>query len=193
MLASFALVAPCEAHLVTTGLGPLYDGIGHLLLTPEQWTAIAGVGLMAGLRGVSVGRSALFALPAGWLIGGGVGLLLRTPPPDLLPAATLLAIGVFVAADQPLKKPGVIAASAAVGVLQGDLTATAFRSVTDAGLALLGSAAAACVGVVIVSSVVVTLQSGWKRIAVRVAGSWLAATGLLLIGWTLRRHGIPAR
>ena len=25
-----------EAHLVTTGLGPIYDGIGHFFLTPED-------------------------------------------------------------------------------------------------------------------------------------------------------------
>ena len=25
-----------EAHLVTTGLGPVYDGLGHLLVTPED-------------------------------------------------------------------------------------------------------------------------------------------------------------
>ncbi len=26
----------------------------------------------------------------------------------------------------------------------------------------------------------------WRRIAIRVAGSWVAASGLLLLGWTLR-------
>jgi hypothetical protein len=29
-------------------------------------------------------------------------------------------------------------------------------------------------------------QSGWLRIAWRVAGSWIAASGLLLLGWSLR-------
>ena len=29
-------------------------------------------------------------------------------------------------------------------------------------------------------------QAGWMRIAWRVAGSWIAAGGLLLLGWSLR-------
>jgi hypothetical protein len=32
---------------------------------------------------------------------------------------------------------------------------------------------------------VVSLRMPWTRIAVRVTGSWIAATGLLLLGWTL--------
>jgi hypothetical protein len=33
---------------------------------------------------------------------------------------------------------------------------------------------------------VVSLGRPWMRIAVRVAGSWIAAIGLLLLGWALR-------
>jgi len=33
---------------------------------------------------------------------------------------------------------------------------------------------------------VTTLRAGWTRIAVRVAGSWIAAAGLLMIGWLAR-------
>jgi urease accessory protein len=37
------------------------------------------------------------------------------------------------------------------------------------------------------AALVVALRSGWQRIAVRVAGSWVAAIGLLLLGWAIRR------
>jgi hypothetical protein len=33
---------------------------------------------------------------------------------------------------------------------------------------------------------VVAIRAPWGRIAVRVAGSWIVAIGLLLLGWTLR-------
>jgi len=33
---------------------------------------------------------------------------------------------------------------------------------------------------------VVSLRRPWTRIAVRVTGSWLAAVGLLMLGWGLR-------
>jgi urease accessory protein len=40
-----------------------------------------------------------------------------------------------------------------------------------------------------VAGFVVSLRAPWTRIAVRVAGSWVAATGLLLLGWTLSGRG----
>jgi hypothetical protein len=33
------------------------------------------------------------------------------------------------------------------------------------------------------SAAVVPLRAFWARIAVRVAGSWVAAVGLLMLGW----------
>jgi hypothetical protein len=36
-----------EAYLVTTGLGPVYDGIGHLLVTPEDLLPVLALALCA--------------------------------------------------------------------------------------------------------------------------------------------------
>ena len=36
------------------------------------------------------------------------------------------------------------------------------------------------------AALVVALRAPWTRIAVRVAGSWIAAIGLLLLGWSFR-------
>jgi hydrogenase/urease accessory protein HupE len=41
--------------------------------------------------------------------------------------------------------------------------------------------------VALVSALVIQLRSSWTRIVVRVAGSWIVATGLLLLGWAARR------
>ena len=38
----------------------------------------------------------------------------------------------------------------------------------------------------LVSALVSVLRAAWLRIAVRVAGSWVAAIGLLMIGWAVR-------
>jgi len=40
--------------------------------------------------------------------------------------------------------------------------------------------------VAVAAAFVVRLRAGWARIAVRVAGSWIAACGLLLLGWAAR-------
>jgi hypothetical protein len=54
-------------------------------------------------------------------------------------------------------------------------------------LASLGAVITIFVLVALVSSAVLPLRAGWGVIAVRVLGSWTAATGLLLVGWML--HG----
>jgi urease accessory protein len=38
-----------------------------------------------------------------------------------------------------------------------------------------------------VAGLVVSLRAAWARVAVRVAGSWIAAIGFLMLGWALRR------
>ena len=54
---------PAFAHLVTTGMGPVYDGIGHLLLTPEDLVPVFAIALYAGLRGAVAGRKRCFCCP----------------------------------------------------------------------------------------------------------------------------------
>ena len=40
--------------------------------------------------------------------------------------------------------------------------------------------------VALVSALAVSVQAVWARLTIRVAGSWIAAIGLLLLGWSLR-------
>jgi urease accessory protein len=40
-----------EAHLNTTGMGPVYDGVIHFLLSPEDFVPVLALALLAGLRG----------------------------------------------------------------------------------------------------------------------------------------------
>ena len=76
LMLAFALLwppSPASAHLVTTGMGPVYDGIGHLLLTPEDLVPVLALALYAGLRGAITGRRILFLLPLAWFVGGVAG------------------------------------------------------------------------------------------------------------------------
>jgi hypothetical protein len=67
------------------------------------------------------------------------------------------------------------------------LNGVAMRQAGAGALGLLGIMAALFVLVALVAAYVVALQRPWTRIVVRVAGSWIAAMGLLLLGWAL--HG----
>ena len=53
-------------------------------------------------------------------------------------------------------------------------------------LGLVGIVATLFVLVALAAGLVVALRAPWTRIAVRVAGSWIAAIGLLLLGWSFR-------
>ena len=53
-------------------------------------------------------------------------------------------------------------------------------------LGMVGIVSALGVTVALLAGSVVTVQAGWTRVVVRVAGSWIAASGLLMLGWTVR-------
>jgi len=182
-----ALLRPSDAaaHLVTTGMGPVYDGIGHLLLTPEDLVPVLALALFAGLRGAAQGRRAMLLLPLAWLAGGLLGLRVSAAPAFPVPAFSFLILGGLVAADLRLPANGVAVLSAVLGVVHGVLNGAALRQGAG-GLGLLGIMAALFVLMALASAFVVSLERPWARIAVRVAGSWIAASGLLLLGWSLR-------
>ena len=45
-----------HAHLATTGLGPIYDGISHLFLSVDDLLAVLAMALLAGLNGPTSAR-----------------------------------------------------------------------------------------------------------------------------------------
>jgi len=173
------------AHLVTTGMGPVYDGIGHLLLTPEDLVPAVAMALYAGLRGRAPGRRALFFFPLAWLIGGFIGLAADTMPVFPVSAFSFLLVGILIAADLRLPDNAFTVLAVAVGIMHGFFNGIALKA-GPAGLGLLGIMSALFVLVALVSAFVVSLKPPWTRIVVRVAGSWVAAMGLLMIGWFFR-------
>jgi hypothetical protein len=165
---------PAAAHLASTGLGPVYDGIVHFALTPEQVLPMAALGLFAGLRGPAQARCVFVCLPLAWLAAALAG-------PCLAPVAAfacVLASGALLAANLRLPAQAVAVVAGAAGAVLGaayDRPPGILAAVTTA----LGVAAL----LAILASVSLPLRRAPALIAVRVAGSWTAALGLLLIGW----------
>jgi urease accessory protein len=174
-----AVPPAARAHLTNTGLGPFYDGLAHLFVTPDALLPAIAISLLAGLRGPRYGRMVLLALPAACLAGSLVSRWIGLPA--ALPATTAAAtivVGILVAAD--LRLPLVVLAGAAIllGLLNG--------GAQPAGLSAAGSAVALFVVAALLAGRVVSIQTFAARIVVRVAGSWIAASGLFLLGWALR-------
>jgi hypothetical protein len=76
---SLLLPIRAEAHLPSIGLGPVYDGIFHLLLGPEDLIPVIALALLAGQRGAGSSRRILWILPVAWLAGGLTGMFIGTP------------------------------------------------------------------------------------------------------------------
>jgi hydrogenase/urease accessory protein HupE len=179
--------SPAEAHLVTTGLGPIYDGISHVLMSPDDLVPVLAMGLLAGLNGPVAGRWTLFALTGAWLLGGIAGFLAgHALLPTAVTAVSFLVLGGLTAVDRRLSPTVVTALAIALGLVHGWLNGVGIAESQREALALAGVGSAIFVVVAIVSAFVVSLRVAWMRIAVRVAGSWVAAIGLLMLGWSLR-------
>jgi hydrogenase/urease accessory protein HupE len=177
-----------RAHLVTTGLGPVYDGIGHLVMTPEDLIPTLAIALFAGLRGAGQGRRALFILPLAWFVGGLLGLLIDGLPEMPVAPLSFLILGVLVAADLNLSATAFTIIVVGMGFVHGLLNGVALKE--GAGLlGLVGIMTTLFIIVAIVSAFIVSLKKPWTRIVVRVAGSWVAAIGMLMFGWLMRGQG----
>lgn len=189
LLISALLATSAHAHLVNTGLGPFYDGVSHVLLSPEDLIPVIAMALLAGLNGPVAGRHTLFALTGAWLVAGVVGSLVANP---LLPAAvttgSFLLLGTLTAADRRLSPAAVATLAVAIGVLHGWLNGAGTGEAKPATVGVLfGVTSAIFVLVAIVAASAVATQPAWARVGFRVAGSWIAAIGLLMIGWELRK------
>ena len=175
-----------HAHLVETGLGPVYDGIAHFALTPEDLMPALALAALAGLRGSDHARRAIFVLPLAWLLAGFFGASAKVALPDSLSWAPLLVLGGLVAADLRLPAAATTALAAALGLFLGLANGYAMAQAGAGVRGVVGIVSAVFVVTTLGAACAVAWQSGWLRIAWRVAGSWIAASGVLLLGWSLR-------
>jgi urease accessory protein len=176
-----------SAHLNSTGMGPVYDGLLHFLLSPEDIVPVVALAMFAGLRGPEYGRRALFLLPASWFVGCMLGTVATRVTSWPLAAISFLVFGGLVAANARLSLRVMTALASMLGLAHGWMNGAGMRwSVSLVG-AYAGLVGGIFVAVALVSAFVIRLRPPWARIAVRVVGSWIVASGLLLLGWAARR------
>lgn len=179
-----ALPAPAHAHLVNSGLGPFYDGALHLLLSPGDLLGLVAAALLAGLRGAAAGRLTVVVLPIAWMFAGVVGMNLHMAP-DLpwLSVASFMFLGFLVALDARLSPALVASLAALYAALHGLLNGAALAAVGAGSSALLGIVLTVLLLALLIAAAVVAARVLWARTLVRVAGSWVVAVGMLMLGW----------
>jgi hydrogenase/urease accessory protein HupE len=183
----FLCPPPASAHLNSTGMGPVYDGLLHFLLSPEDIVPVVALSLLAGLRGPEYGRRALFLLPASWFVGCFLGTIFQWAVSWPVAAISFLVFGGLVAANAQLSLRTITVLTGLLGLVHGWMNGAGVRWSFSLVGAYAGLVGGILVVVALVSAFVIKLRPPWVRIAVRVAGSWIVASGLLLLGWAARR------
>ena len=176
-LGALAWPSPAMAHLVTTGLGPFYDGLTHLWLTPEDLLPALALAFLAGLRGRAHGRAVLFVTPVGWWVGGMIAMLAGLSIPFLWATASLFVLGGLVVADARLSVSATRTLAGAIGAFHGILDGGDLAALGLGPSSLLGISLSVFVLLAMTSALLIATERPWTRIAVRAAGSWIVAVG----------------
>jgi urease accessory protein len=178
---------PARAHDVVSGIGGFYGGLLHPLLVPAHMLALAGLGLCIGQQSPRH-RAVLLALFAASLVAGIIIIVsaFAVTAAEYAILAVAAAAGLAVAVARP---QGLVSAPLPVvagGAIELDSVPQEI-SMSATFLALTGSAVAAFVIVMVLSDLTVYWRRDWQRIAVRVAGSWIAASAILVLALRLTR------
>jgi urease accessory protein len=176
------------AHPVYPGAGGFFGGVLHPLLVPVHLMAIVALGLLIGGQAPRWRR----AVPAVYVLALTAGLVaiasayVPTRAEEVLLSLTAVA-GVFVAWARPLPQAlgGMLAAG--VGLALALDSPPEALSLREAYLALLGTALAAAGLLVAIAALASRLRRHWLRIGVRILGSWIAASAILVLALRLVR------
>ncbi|MDC7788861.1 HupE/UreJ family protein [Rhodoplanes sp. TEM] len=183
-----ALAAPtaAHAHLVDTRLGDFYGGALHPLTELDQllpWVALAA---LAAFQGARRARWVIVAFPLALLAGGAAALLLPAPPfGPILGIGLVAATGLALAAAARLPLPVLIGLSTVMGLLHGLQNGQGLPASTDRLLFLAGATAAGYAVMTLATGGALAFLrgvGGWRPIALRATGSWVAAVGIMVLG-----------
>ena len=156
----------------------------HPLTALEHAPPILALALLAGQQGERAVRWLVLVFPLALLIGAGLGA--GAPPfpaMAVLNAASFVVLGLVVAAALRLPLPMLIVLGAVFGISHGYENGRAMVPDATVYLFVLGVAAVGGLATALVSAAVIDLaETSWSCVAVRIAGSWIAAIGLMTIG-----------
>ena len=209
-LAPLFLAGPAHAHGTIPGGAGFYAGFVHPFVTPEHLICLIAVGLLMGrmpaanLAGLSGGqpykprRLPIAGLFAGIVLGLGLSAMGLRPTGAaggiLVQGALVLAMATGLCLTTYLWLP--VWGIAVLAAIAGSITSLDTDLATIAGLPNLATALpylGLLAGITIITLNAMALASVVRRppytIALRVAGSWIAAIGLLVLVLSLRGIG----
>jgi urease accessory protein len=182
-----------DAHIIAARLGDFYMGALHPftdLLDVVLWVAM---GVLAGSLGASRGRWLILLFPLGLVAGlTAAGLSERVPAGPVLDAGLILALGLLLAANARLSTPWLGALAFGLAVMRGAANAGGIGPETSRLLFAAGLASAGYVAITLTMALTLAFRrsddrnvTGWRSIAIRALGGWIAAVGLMMAGLAL--------
>src|SRR5262245_16257389 len=172
---------PAHAHAPIMGIGGVPGGMLHALLIPEHGASLFALGLVLGRQERAARRSGLLifgaALVAG-LVATGLGLTPALATDALLIAMGILGLLIALAWGPPLLAWTLAALAGLTFALDSAPDATGTDEIVRM---LIGSGIGAALVLVIVAEVSVFLRGNALRIVMRVLGSWIAASAILVL------------
>lgn len=180
-----SLPAQAAAHSLGKRLGDFYGGLLHPVATLEHALPIAALALLAGQQGARSGRVLLAVFPVALVVG--LLAYLRLPELawiDAVNLASFVLLGGLVAAAWRLHSWAIAALGIVFGLSHGFTHGAEVTRETSLLLFASGVGIGGTALVTVASAVAVALgeRADWSRVGVRVAGSWVAAVGVLLWG-----------
>ena len=175
--------APAWAH-TTQGVGDFHAGFLHPLTSPEHIIAFVALGILASQQS----RSGLRALIIFWIAGAiGATAALWMPAYTLVDAiniAWMIFVGGLVATHWSYPALALYPLAALFGLTHGLANGAAIEPPLKAYLFIPGYVVASMLAVsvgLVASDWLLDKKIGWMNVAVRVAGSWIAAIGILVL------------
>lgn len=181
---AFVVLVPAVAFAhPMKGVGDFYAGMLHPITTIETILPLLALSLLAGQQPRETAIKILAAFPASLALG--TVLIFVRPVPERLTSLELMITalsGILIALSRPLLSTIPISLGVILGLVMGWANASEISNDVSAARFVAGLVV---VGLLITAygiGLVRRLKPEWTQIAVRVAGSWMAAVGILVLG-----------
>jgi urease accessory protein len=160
------------------------DGLLNPLTTPAHGLTLLALALLLARQPQRVVVFLIFALAlaAGFVA---IALAVETTPARTMLLAVAAALGVMVAAAWTPKLLAWPLAAIAGAALALDSPPQAV-TIAEAYATLAGAAVGACAMLVVVAAIAGHANADWQRLGVRIVGSWIAASAILVLAVQFR-------
>jgi urease accessory protein len=180
-----------EAHIVAARLGDFYAGALHPLTELQDLILWAAMGVLAGSLGAARGRWLVLVFPlgllAGFACGRASGVVSVSPAAD---AGMILMLGLLLAAAIRLPTALLCAIAFALAAMRGATNAGDPGPESDRLLFAAGLASAGYTSITLIMALTLAFRradaepaTAWRAVAIRAFGGWIAAIGLMMVGF----------